>query len=227
MIPTEPVHALTQDLTLRISRRQFRGLRRDGNELHVKHCPAAPVRQRPDEVPRQDLLKVFRGDSDGRAENQTPIMQGVHAGDQLVIDPGAPPPVRLDAVAFDAQHGDQIPPLIQQIEIACVQTGSVGEDRKQDVLHLSCRLHHVPPQHGFAAGQEDKADAQLFSLTEDVFPLVSGELTGNHAVHRGLIAPGIASRAVEIAAGGDACDQKGRHMQALTLLGRSALLRLG
>ena len=85
--------------------------------------------------------------------------------------------------------------------------GSVGEDREHDVFHLSCRLYHVPSEHGLAAGKQYEADAELLSLPEDLHPFLFSQLHRRGAVCCSVICARIASLTVQIAARSDARDQ--------------------
>ena len=136
-------------------------------------------------------------------------MQLVHVGNQPFIDPPAPPGVGDLPLSLDAHDGDQIPAPVKQVEIPFVHKGAVGKDGEQDALPPSGGLDDIPPEHGLAPCQKNKADAQLVRLVKDPGPVLPSKLADRLRVHRGVIAPGIASHTVQIALAGDAGDEKG------------------
>ena len=191
---------------------QFLTFLRDRHELHKDHSLAAPVGQALQEGAGGNLLQVFRGHGDGRAEDQPAPIQLVHVGDQLVIDAAAPPGVGDFPFALDAHDGQKVSAFVKQRQILLIHEGAVGEDGEKNIGLFTRRFDDVLPQHGFAAGQQDKADAQFVRLVKDAQPFFAGQLLHRGRVHRGMVAAGIAARAVQVALAGDAGDEERGNM---------------
>jgi hypothetical protein len=62
------------------------GLAGDGDELDINHKPAAPACQRLQKRRGGDLPDILRRYGDGGTEEQTPVVQGIHVGDELVVN---------------------------------------------------------------------------------------------------------------------------------------------
>ena len=208
-------HGLGHVGPLRLTGSQMPGFLCDRHKLHIDDQPAAAAHQIIQEGPGGDFPHVFGGDRDRRTEDQAVFLEFLHVCHQALVDAGAPAGVGDLAPALDAQNRDEVAARIEQAEITLVHKGAVGEDGEEDAAHFSRCLHDVAADHRFAAGQEDEADAQLLRLAEDPQPFLARELIHGGRVIRRPAAAGIAARAVEVAAAGDAGDQKARNVQAL------------
>ncbi len=200
----QPIHGPGHLFPLGVPRGQVGGLLGDGHKFHIDCQLAAPAHQTVQKSGGGDLLQVFRGDRHRRTKDQPPLLEGLHVGNQALIDAGAPSGVGDLPAALNAQHRDQIPVVVQQLQVTLVHKSPVGKDREEDPVHLAGSLDDIPAQHGLAAGQQDEADAQLLRLAEDVQPLLGGQLVHRRGVVGGAGTAGVAACAVEIAAAGDA-----------------------
>ena len=198
-----------------LPRGKVRALLGHGDELHIDDGPAAERVQAVHESVRIDLAHIFRCDGDGRAEDHAAVPDLFHGLRDPAVNAAAPAAVCGRLITLDADHGQQVPVFVQQIQILIVQISSVCEDGKQDISVLSRLADDVRPEHRLPAGQQDEADPQLVRLLKDPVPFLPGQLLYGTAVGAGVICPGIAAGAVQIAGAGDAGDQEGRDMLPL------------
>ena len=208
VFPADPRDGFLQIFPFLVTGSQVLRLIRDRYEFHIDHEFAAPFRQRIDKLLGRDFLYVLRGDRNGCAEDDAPFPAFFHIADLSGIHTFAAAVIRGVLFPFDAHDGDQVPAAVEKIQIFFTHVGSVGEDGKNDAGDPGSFLNDIPAEHGFASGQQDKADAQFFRFTEDVSPLLSGKLFDRLAVYRRLVVTGIASGTVKIAGAGDAGDEE-------------------
>ena len=107
---------------------------------------------------------VLGTDTNALTMRQAFLMEGVHVADQPVIHARSPAAVGHFLPAFNAHNGHQVPALVKQPEIRLIHIGPVGKNGKQDIRVLPGAFDNIPPDHGFPAGQQDKADSELCRL---------------------------------------------------------------
>ena len=116
---------------------------------------------------RADFFQVLSRHGDGSAEDQAAALKFVHVANEAFIDALAAPRVGDLLLPFYAHNGDQVAAAVKKRKVALVDKGAVGEDREKNIRLLSGSFDDISSEHGLAAGQQDKADAELISLFED------------------------------------------------------------
>ena len=226
MLFPQPRQLRLQIVSLGVAGGKLLAILCDRHKLHKDDHLAAAVGQRLKERFGGDLPDVLGRHGDGRAVDQSPAVQLVHVLHQAIVDPLAAARVGHGLLALDAHDRDEVAAAVEQVKIPLVHEGAVGKDREQDVGALARRLDDVPPQHGFAACEQDKADAELVGFAEDLEPFLAGQLLHGRGVHGRVVAAGIAARAMQVALARDACDQKRGNVQSV-ILSLPALSRRG
>ena len=199
---------LVQVFPVRVVRSQLPAFLGDRHKFHEDHRFAAAVRQALQEAAGGDLFQVFGCNGDRSAEDQPAPVQFIHVGNQPVIDAFAAPGVGDLTFALDAHNGQKVAAPVKQPEILFIHEGAVGEDREQNPRLFARRFNDIPPQQRFAAGQQNEADAHIIGFVKEAQPFLAGQLPDRRRVHRGMVAPGIAARAMQIALAGDTGDEE-------------------
>ena len=146
-----------------------------------------------------------------------PAGQFLHVPAQGIVNAFPAPFVRPFASALRADHRDEIPVAVEEIEVLPVQIGPVGEDGEEQGRVSGGFFHDGPPEQRLPSRQQDEADSHVLRLEKHPVPVLRRELTDGLAVLGPVFRPGIAAGAVQVAGGGDAGNEESGDVQPLLL----------
>jgi len=115
---------------------------------------------------------------------------------------------------------------LQKDQHGGLEQGAVGKDREQDVRKGRGGGQDLRPQKGLASGQQNEADTQLPGFAEKASPVRRGQFLHGGVIGAQMVGPGVAAGAVKVAAMGDAGDEEGRDVEAVTFVTGPRLFRL-
>ena len=111
----------------------------------------------------------------GQARQNTGIAQPVESAESLRVNAAAPAQVGQSAIARQAHHDHRVGAVPQNLKIARLQCGPVGEDQEEPVGMIPEELCDAREQKGLAAGDHECHHAQPHRFVHNSIPVGQAE----------------------------------------------------